>query len=156
MTAQKQVIEAALRQSGVDASTVNYIEAHGTGTALGDPIEVEALTQVFRQYTEQNQFCTIGSVKTNIGHLASAAGMAGIIRVLLMMKHKTIPKLLNLTRLNPLLDWEHTPFKVATDNTGWVQVDAQTPLRAGISGFGFGESMPMSFWKPMSRRSPPG
>ncbi|MEK4852180.1 SDR family NAD(P)-dependent oxidoreductase [Paenibacillus sp. FSL H7-0756] len=138
MTAQKQVIEAALRQSGVDASTVNYIEAHGTGTALGDPIEVEALTQVFRQYTEQNQFCTIGSVKTNIGHLASAAGMAGIIRVLLMMKHKTIPKLLNLTRLNPLLDWEHTPFKVATDNTGWVQVDAQTPLRAGISGFGFG------------------
>ncbi|WP_052429552.1 SDR family NAD(P)-dependent oxidoreductase [Paenibacillus borealis] len=138
MKAQRELVEAALRQARVDASTVNYIEAHGTGTALGDPIEVEALTQVFRQYTDQEQFCTIGSVKTNIGHLASASGVAGIIRVLLMMKHKTIPKLLNLTGLNPLLDWEHTPFKVATDNTEWVPVNEQTPLRAGVSGFGFG------------------
>lgn len=138
MKAQKELVEAALRQARVDASTVNYIEAHGTGTALGDPIEVEALTQVFRQYTDQEQFCTIGSVKTNIGHLASASGVAGIIRVLLMMKHKTIPKLLNLTGLNPLLDWEHTPFKVATANTDWVPVNEDTPLRAGVSGFGFG------------------
>lgn len=88
MKAQMEVVGAALQQAGIDAATVNYIEAHGTGTALGDPIEVEALTRVFRQYTDENQFCTIGSVKTNIGHLASAAGMAGLIRVLLMMKHK--------------------------------------------------------------------
>ncbi|WP_238652003.1 SDR family NAD(P)-dependent oxidoreductase [Paenibacillus piscarius] len=138
MNAQKEVVEAALRQARVDASTVNYIEAHGTGTALGDPIEVEALTRVFRQYTGEKQFCTIGSVKANIGHLASAAGMAGIIRVLLMMKHQMIPGQLNLDSLNPLLDWEHTPFRAVTENTVWAAVNGQTPLRAGVSGFGFG------------------
>ncbi|XMB24952.1 SDR family NAD(P)-dependent oxidoreductase [Paenibacillus sp. BR2-3] len=138
MKAQMDVVDKALQQAGVNASTVNYIEAHGTGTALGDPIEVEALTNVFRQYTDERQFCTIGSVKTNIGHLASAAGVAGIIRVLMMMKHKKIPKLLNLSGLNPLLDWENTPFKVADQNEDWRPVNEHTPLRAGVSGFGFG------------------
>ncbi|AZS14154.1 SDR family NAD(P)-dependent oxidoreductase [Paenibacillus lutimineralis] len=138
MKAQMDVVETALRQAGLSAATVNYIEAHGTGTALGDPIEVEALTRVFSQYTNEKQFCTIGSVKTNIGHLASAAGMAGLIRVLLMMKHKKIPAMLNLSSLNPLLDWEYTPFRVATANADWRPVNEHTPLRAGVSGFGFG------------------
>lgn len=138
MKAQMDVVEKALKQSGVDAATVSYIETHGTGTALGDPIEVEALTQVFRKYTDDSQFCSLGSVKANIGHLASAAGVAGLIKVLLMMKHRKIPKLLNLKELNPLLQWERTPFTVARENTDWEPAAPDIPLRAGVSGFGFG------------------
>lgn len=138
MNAQKAVITNAFADAGIEPETVNYIETHGTGTALGDPIEIEALRQVFEKSTSKKQFCSVGSVKTNIGHLASASGVAGVIRVLEMMQHKTIPKTLNLTELNPLLDWETTPFYVATENRKWERIQKDIPLRAGVSGFGFG------------------
>ncbi|CAJ1315147.1 SDR family NAD(P)-dependent oxidoreductase [Paenibacillus nuruki] len=138
MEAQQKVIQAAYQSAGVKASTINYIEAHGTGTSLGDPIEIEALTQAFRTDTLNNGFCQIGSVKTNIGHLESAAGMAGIIKVLMMMKHKKIPPSLNIQTLNPIIDFESTPFQVTTKCSVWESIDSEQPLRAGISSFGFG------------------
>lgn len=138
MHAQKEVIERALKDARVRADSVNYIETHGTGTSLGDPIEIEALRHIFEASTDRRKFCTIGSVKTNIGHLASASGVAGVIRTLLMMKYKKIPKMLNLTELNPLLDWENTPFRVAIEKEDWIPMEEGAPLRAGVSGFGFG------------------
>lgn len=138
VVSQEKVINQALQDADVSVKTINYIEAHGTGTALGDPIEVEALSRVFKKSTSKKQYCTLGSVKTNIGHLASASGSAGIIRVLMMMKHKKIIKTLNILSLNPLLDWKNSTFKVALENCEWKSVDENTPLRAGVSGFGFG------------------
>jgi acyl transferase domain-containing protein len=138
MEAQREVILSAYRDAGITPDTVSYIEAHGTGTSLGDPIEVEALTQAFRTSTDDNQFCKIGSVKTNIGHLESAAGMAGVIKVLMMMKHKKIPKSLNMRTLNPIIDFETTPFTVSTSLQEWKRPQEGVPLRAGVSSFGFG------------------
>lgn len=138
MTAQRDLILEAFEDAKIGPETVNYIETHGTGTSLGDPIEVEALTHVYRSHTTKNQICKIGSVKSNIGHLASAAGVAGIIKVLLMMKYRKIVKSLNIKSLNPLLDWERTPFSVATESTDWVSAGKGLPLRAGVSSFGFG------------------
>ncbi|PWK14995.1 type I polyketide synthase [Tumebacillus permanentifrigoris] len=138
MKAQRDVILGAYETAGFGPDTVGYIEAHGTGTSLGDPIEVEALTQAFRAYTDDNQFCQIGSVKTNIGHLESAAGMAGVIKVLMMMKHRKVPKSLNVQTLNPIIDFESTPFSVSTALQDWRPRQAGLPLRAGVSSFGFG------------------
>lgn len=138
MESQQQVIQAAYQSAGVKASTINYIEAHGTGTSLGDPIEIEALTQAFRTDTSDNRYCQIGSVKTNIGHLESAAGMAGIIKVLMMMKHQKIPASLNIQTLNPMIDFDSTPFQVTTKCSVWERIDTDQPLRAGVSSFGFG------------------
>nr|WP_314464379.1 polyketide synthase dehydratase domain-containing protein [uncultured Clostridium sp.] len=136
--AQYDVILKAYKDAEISPMSVNYVEAHGTGTSLGDPIEVEALTRVFRGYTEKKQFCRIGSVKSNIGHLEAAAGMAGIIKVLLMLKWKKIPMTCNVSSLNPVIDFSLTPFIVATQLSEWKRIDAATPLRAGISCFGFG------------------
>nr|WP_087992202.1 SDR family NAD(P)-dependent oxidoreductase [Bacillus subtilis] len=135
--AQCQVILAALKSANVDASTISYIEAHGTGTSLGDPIEIEALTKAYLQYTDHTQYCRIGSVKTNIGHLEAAAGMAGLIKVLMMMKHRRIPKTLNVNMVNPIIQFEKTPFVLAMNSCDWQAPDGE-PLRAGISSFGFG------------------
>lgn len=104
--AQSRVISEALHNAAVDAATVSYVEAHGTGTSLGDPIEIEALTKAYRQYTEDTQYCRIGSVKTNIGHTEAAAGMAGLIKVLMMMKHRRVPKSLNVHTVNPIIQFE--------------------------------------------------
>ncbi|HZI10886.1 MAG TPA: polyketide synthase, partial [Myxococcus sp.] len=135
--AQRDVILAAHRDAGVDAETVSYVEAHGTGTSLGDPVEVTALTEAFRASTGRRGFCAIGSVKTNIGHLEAAAGVAGVIKTLLMMKHGLIPPTLNLRTPNPLIDFDASPFVPARTARPWER-PGDAPLRAGVSSFGFG------------------
>jgi len=136
--AQRDVILAAYEDAGFGPDTVTYIEAHGTGTSLGDPIEVEALTQAFQRSTIEKQFCKIGSVKTNVGHLEAAAGMPGVIKVLMMMHHKKIPPSLNVKTINPIIDFENSPFSIADGLTDWVSRKEGEPLRAGVSSFGFG------------------
>lgn len=136
--AQRDVILAALKDAGIGADTVSYVEAHGTGTMLGDPIEVEGLTKAFREYTSDTGFCKIGSVKTNIGHTISTAGIAGVIKVLLMLKAKKIPPSLHLHASNPIIDFDRTPFTIATQLCEWERRDKEIPLRAGVSSFGFG------------------
>ena len=136
VAAQRDVIVAAYREAGISPETVTYVEAHGTGTSLGDPIEMEALTRAFRQYTEKTGYCSIGSVKTNIGHLEAAAGMAGLIKVLLMLQHRQIPPSLHFDTLNPMIELEDSPFTIATKLENW-QCDEQS-LRAGVSSFGLG------------------
>jgi hypothetical protein len=136
--AQTDVISAALRNADLTPDTVTYIETHGTGTSLGDPIEVEALINVFGEYTDKKQFCRIGAVKTNVGHLESAAGVAGIIKVLMMMRHEQIPPSLNFNTPNPVINFEESPLIVAAELSEWKRKDDKTPLRAGVSAFGFG------------------
>ncbi|BBB89452.1 MAG TPA: SDR family NAD(P)-dependent oxidoreductase [Methylomusa anaerophila] len=136
--AQREVIIAAYEDAGISPDTVTYVEAHGTGTSLGDPIEIEALNQAFQSFTADRQFCKIGSVKTNIGHLEAAAGIAGVSKVLLMMRYKKIPASLNLDTVNPMIDFANSPFAVATSLTAWTSSQPGLPLRAGISSFGLG------------------
>ena len=136
--AQKNVILDAWERSGVNPETITYVEAHGTGTSLGDPIEVEALTRAFREYTDACQFCGIGSVKSNIGHLEGAAGIAGMIKVLLMMAHQKIPPTLNIRTFNPIINFSDSPFIPVTEAIAWTGVNHPRALRAGISAFGFG------------------
>jgi acyl transferase domain-containing protein/acyl carrier protein len=135
--AQRDVIERAWADARIAAPTLSYIEAHGTGTSLGDPIEIEALTQAFRAQTAARQFCAIGSVKTNIGHLEAAAGLAGLIKVLLMMKHRALPPTLNLSTVNPLIAFEQSALRPALALAPW-NPPADAARRAGISSFGFG------------------
>nr|AGS77291.1 polyketide synthase [Myxococcus fulvus] len=136
--AQRDVILSAIESAGINARTIGYVEAHGTGTSLGDPIEVEALTRAFRCSTDDTQFAKLGSCKTNIGHLEAAAGVAGVIKVLLMMRHGQVPKTLNVTTLNPIIDFPRTPFSVALENSEWPRAESSLPRRAGVSSFGIG------------------
>jgi acyl transferase domain-containing protein/acyl carrier protein len=143
--AQAQVIARALKQSGVDARAISYIEAHGTGTSLGDPIEISGLTQAFSQYTQDSQYCAIGSAKSNIGHLESAAGIAGLTKVLLQMRHGQLAPSLHSQVLNPHIDFERTPFRVQQSLAEWQRpvlevngVKREFPRIAGISSFGAG------------------
>ncbi len=142
VNAQAAVISQALALSKVDPSTINYVEAHGTGTVLGDPIEIAALTQSFRKVSVETNpekptgYCAIGSVKTNIGHLAEAAGIAGFIKTVLMLKYKQIPPSLNFSRPNPNIDFSSSPFYVNTELSTWSQ--SSIPCRAGVSSFGMG------------------
>ncbi|WP_016953772.1 type I polyketide synthase [Anabaena sp. PCC 7108] len=133
---QAAVISDALAIAEIDASTVTYVETHGTGTALGDPIEITALTQAFRKNTDKNGFCAIGSVKTNLGHLDAAAGIAGLIKTVLALKHKCIPPSLHFKQANPKIDFVNSPFYVNTVLSEW-QTNG-TPRRAGVSSFGMG------------------
>jgi acyl transferase domain-containing protein/acyl carrier protein len=133
---QAEVIAEAIMLAGVEPETINYIEAHGTGTALGDPIEIKALTQVFHAYTQKKGFCAIGSVKTNIGHLDAAAGVAGLIKTALALKHKLIPPSLNFEQPNPQIDFANSPFYVNTKLQEWQ--DNGSPRRAGVSSLGIG------------------
>lgn len=137
---QVAAISEALAVSRIDASTVSYVEAHGTGTALGDPIEITALTEAFRQSTQENTgnngVCAIGSVKTNIGHLDDAAGIAGLIKTVLALKHGAIPPSLNFSQPNPNIDFAKTPFYVNTELAEWKTEGI--PRRAGVSAFGMG------------------
>lgn len=136
MEAQKNVILSAIKDSGVSFEDITYVETHGTGTTIGDPIEVDALINAFRTETQNEYYCGLGSVKTNIGHLGSAAGVAGVIKVLMMMKYQQIPKLLHHNKKNSLIHFEHSPFMISLENCEWV---ATNGLRcAGVSGFGFG------------------
>lgn len=133
---QAEVIATAQALAGVDPETITYIEAHGTGTALGDPIEISALEQVFRKRTRKKGFCAIGSVKPNIGHLHIAAGVAGLIKASLALRHREIPPSLNFERPNPHLDLANSPFYVNTRLAEWKS--SAGPLRAGLSSFGIG------------------
>lgn len=133
---QVQAIAEAQAVAGVDPATITYIEAHGTGTALGDPIEMTALNQVFQASTDRQQFCAIGTVKTNIGHLNRAAGIAGLIKTTLALQHQQIPPSLHYESPNPAIDFANSPFFVNATLRDW-QTDG-SPRRAGLSSFGFG------------------
>jgi phthiocerol/phenolphthiocerol synthesis type-I polyketide synthase E len=134
---QAAVISEAMHMAGVDASTITYVEAHGTGTVLGDPIEVAALTQAFRTGTQAKEFCAIGSVKTNIGHLDTAAGVAGLIKTVLALKNKELPPSLHYQQPNPAIDFANSPFYVNSTLTEWTTSN-RTARRAGVSSFGIG------------------
>jgi len=133
---QTLVIEEALTMAEISPDTIGYIEAHGTGTALGDPIEAAALTTAFRKWTNRKGYCRIGSVKANIGHLFAGAGVAGVIKTVLTLKHKQIPPSPNFSELNPQIDFENSPFYVSDKLSEW-QANG-TPRRAGVSSFGVG------------------
>ena len=133
---QAEVIARAHARAGVDPASVSYIETHGTGTTLGDPIEIAALTQAFRARTDASGFCAIGSLKTNIGHLDAAAGVAGLIKAALALKHRQLPPSLHFERANPQIPFEQSPFYVNTQLAEWPAGD--TPRRAGVSSFGLG------------------
>ena len=133
---QAEVIAAAQSLAEIDPATISYVEAHGTGTALGDPIEVEALGQVFGATTNRKGFCALGSVKTNIGHLDAAAGVAGLIKTVLALEHGEIPPSLGCDNPNPAIGFENTPFVVNTELRPWPSEDG--PRRAGVSSFGVG------------------
>jgi acyl transferase domain-containing protein/acyl carrier protein len=136
---QSQVIVEALADAGVPADSIGYIETHGTGTMLGDPIEVEAMTKAFRAQTPRTQFCAIGSVKTNIGHLDAAAGVVGFIKAVLALSRKRVPPSLNFERPNPKIDFNDSPFFVNTTLKEWTAgVQPGLPRRAGVSSFGMG------------------
>ena len=133
---QAEVIAEALAMAGVEPETIAYIETHGTGTPLGDPIEVAALNQAFRTKTNAKGSVALGAVKSNLGHLESAAGIAGLIKTILALRHKQIPPSLNYQQPNPQIDFAATPFYVNTELTPWPQ--GETPRRAGVSAFGIG------------------
>ncbi|GAK56425.1 JamP protein [Candidatus Vecturithrix granuli] len=133
---QAAVIAEAQAVADVDPETISYIETHGTGTALGDPIEIAALTKAFREQTDKNGFCAIGSVKTNVGHLDTAAAVAGVIKTVLALKHRQIPPSLNFEAPNPQIDFANTPFYVNAKLADWPSEGS--PRRAGVSSFGFG------------------
>jgi acyl transferase domain-containing protein/acyl carrier protein len=132
---QAEVIAEALAVSGVPAETIGLIESHGTGTALGDPAEIAALTKVYRAETSRRGFCAIGSVKTNIGHLDVAAGVTGLIKTVLALEHRALPPSLHFSVPNPEIDFEASPFFVNTTLRPWV---ADGPRRAAVSAFGIG------------------
>lgn len=133
---QAEVIRMAQALADVSPESISYVEAHGTATPLGDPIEIAGLTQAFRVDTDENGFCAIGSVKTNIGHLDAAAGIAGLIKTVLALEHQKIPPSLHYERPNPKIDFESSPFYVNTALSEWKANG--TPRRAGVSSFGIG------------------
>ena len=133
--AQERVIEEALSQAGVQPSDVDYLEAHGAGSELGDPIEVQAAAAVYGRGRDEDRPLLIGSVKTNLGHLESAAGVASLIKVVLAMRHGAIPRHLHFRDPSPHLDWDRLPVRVVSDATDWPR-SSDRPPRAGISAFG--------------------
>ncbi|MEE7625164.1 amino acid adenylation domain-containing protein [Methylobacter sp. Wu8] len=147
--AQAELLKAAYARAGIDPRTVSYIEAHGTGTELGDPIEINGLKTAFRDLYQATgtpeiaaAHCGLGSVKTNIGHLELAAGVAGVIKVLLQLKHKTLVKSLHCDEVNPYIQLQDSPFYLVRDNRDWTPLrdrdGLELPRRAGVSSFGFG------------------
>jgi len=145
--AQADMIKQVHKKSGIDPRTISYIEAHGTGTPLGDPIEITGLQKAFEVSTKDKQFCAIGSVKSNIGHLEAAAGVASITKVILQMKYGQLVPSIHSDKLNSNIDFEKTPFKIQRELSQWRQlvlnidgVSQIMPRRAGISSFGAGGS----------------
>src|SRR5215218_7172627 len=133
---QAAVIAEAQTIAGVTADSISYVEAHGTATPLGDPIEAAALTQAFRASTKQRGYCALGSVKSNIGHLDAAAGVAGLIKTVLALKHRELPPSLHYQTANPQIDFANSPFYVNASLRPWERNG--TPRRAGVSSFGIG------------------
>lgn len=132
--AQAEVIQKAWQSAGIEPESISYIEAHGTGTALGDPIEVRGLTQAFRNYSDKKQFCGFGSVKTNIGHLNEASGVSGLMKLILMLNNRELLPSLHFEQPNPNIDFINSPLYMVTKRQKW-ETD-QPVLRAGINGFG--------------------
>jgi acyl transferase domain-containing protein/thioesterase domain-containing protein len=136
VTGQAEAIIEAQGLAGVEAESIQYVECHGTGTALGDPIEIEALTQAFRQSTSRIGFCHVGSVKSNIGHLDTAAGVVSLIKTTLALKHGEIPPTVGFEKPNPAIRFETSPFVVNNTLVPWPEVDG--PRRAAINSLGVG------------------
>ena len=136
VSGQSTAIRLAHKRAGITADSISYVEAHGTGTLVGDPIEVQALTEAFRDTTDKKQFCRIASLKTNVGHLDVAAGVTSVIKTSMALKHRQIPPMLHFKTLNPKIDFENSPFMVNSELTDW-DTDA-LPRRAGVSSFGVG------------------
>jgi len=136
VSGQAGAIRMALDHAQVSARSIGYVEAHGTGTALGDPIELAALTRAWRDDTEDKQFCGIGSVKSNLGHMVAAAGVVGLIKAVMSLKREVIPRTLHFRQPNPQIDFASTPFHVLADNTPWPR--NQQVRRAAVSSFGVG------------------
>ncbi len=133
---QVSAIESAIAMSEIDPATIRYAETHGTGTSLGDPIEIEALSRAFRNHTQDQKFCAIGSIKSNIGHCMEAAGIMGFINAVLALHEKKIPPLLHFNSINPQIKLENSPFYVNTELKEWPSGPA--PRRACVSSFGLG------------------
>ncbi|WP_407667096.1 type I polyketide synthase [Myxococcus guangdongensis] len=133
---QAQVVAEALAASGLEADDIGYVEAHGTATPLGDPIEVEALTRAFRASTQRRRYCALGSVKGNLGHLDAAAGVTGLIKAAMAVKHGELPPSLHYERPNPAIDFDNSPFYVNATLKPWPAT--AMPRRAGVSSFGVG------------------
>ncbi|KYF88599.1 hypothetical protein BE20_22560 [Sorangium cellulosum] len=132
---QAALLESVYKAGGIDPGTIELVECHGTGTPLGDPIEIEALTRAFRAKTDKVRACAVGSVKTNIGHAVTAAGVAGVLKVLLAIEHHALPPSLHVERPNPRIDFESGPFFVNTELKEWRS--SGHPRRAAVSSFGF-------------------
>ncbi|HEX2927665.1 MAG TPA: SDR family NAD(P)-dependent oxidoreductase [Ruminiclostridium sp.] len=148
-TAQAEVIQDALKRAGVSSTTISYIEAHGTGTSLGDPVEIQGLKYAFNSKTDEEgqkflnkSYCGIGSVKTNIGHLETAAGIAGILKAILALSYKKLPPSINFKELNPYIDLDDSPFYIVDKLRDWTPLrdnkNQIIPRRTGVSAFGFG------------------
>ena len=133
---QATVIAEAIAMAGVTADDLSYVETHGTGTKLGDPIEIAALTQAFRTTTDRKQFCAVGSLKTNVGHLDAAAGVAGLIKVALALQKKRIPASLHFEKSNPAIEFAGSPFFVQNKLAEWIPASGRRI--AGVSSFGIG------------------
>lgn len=133
---QAKAIKMALSNAKVDPETITYVEAHGTGTLLGDPIEIAGLTKAFRSHTSAKGFCAVGSIKSNIGHLDTAAGIASLIKTVLALKHQMLPPSINFSEPNPKIDFSNSPFYVNDQLKKWQTNDL--PRRAGVSSFGVG------------------
>lgn len=133
---QQELEKEVYNRFNINPETISYVEAHGTGTSLGDPIEFEALTASFRSYTAKNNFCALGSVKTNIGHALEAAGIASVLKVVLAIKHQQLPPTINYKQHNPLINFEGSPFRIQDQLTAWGTPE-NTRRRAAVSSFGF-------------------
>ncbi|MEO1051553.1 MAG: alpha/beta fold hydrolase [Bacteroidota bacterium] len=137
VTGQKEMLKDAYQDSGINPSDVHYVEAHGTGTPLGDPTETRALGEFFRNGRQDDKKLRIGSVKTNVGHLEGAAGMAGMLKVILAMQHKELPKSLNFNNPNPKIAFDELKIQVQAEPGSWPSQEGET-LKAGINSFGWG------------------
>jgi acyl transferase domain-containing protein/acyl carrier protein len=135
---QKEVIQRALEDSGISPDSITYLEAHGTGTLLGDPIEIRAATRVYRQYTRDKQYCAVGSVKSNTGHLGRAAGVPGLLKTVLALRHTIIPPTLHCDVPHPRFKFEESPFYPITAAKRWLTRKDYHARRAALSAFGFG------------------
>jgi iturin family lipopeptide synthetase A len=162
--AQKELLIKAWKEAQIDPETISYIEAHGTGTKLGDPIEIKGITAAFAEFTTKKQFCGIGSVKTNLGHLVAASGLASAIKVILALKNKEIPPSINFHSPNPYINFLHSPVYVNDRFRPWDTMNG-APRRAGISAFGFSgtnchvileEAPVLAGSEPILPQNPPG
>src|SRR5256714_3551812 len=139
VNSQADVVVEALANSGAEADSISYLEAHGSGTPVGDPIEIMALAKAFRTFTQRSSYCAIGSVKTNVGHLDAAAAITGIIKTVLALEHRKLPPRLHFSEANPEIDFPSTPFYV---NTQLRDGTSDGPRRAGVRSTGMGGTNP--------------